>query len=192
MKSDNDPVVPVAAPHRSPKPNARRLLLRGSFAAPTVLTLSSGSALANTSSLRCFTNLPTYVAGSQPLPNFFQVQRWVHNQVGLVDAHQITFIAKAQGFDAGIFTVDSTVAKETVWFRVSDASRYTVPDPVAPPTKDGSSSVALRFKLVSETPPSLQITGLSDGAGHMSNPNMPDKVLSSSCWSSFTPRRVQA
>jgi hypothetical protein len=181
MQSDNDPVVALTDLNRTPRPNARRMLLRGSFAAPTVLTLSSGSALAATSSLRCFNNMPVAIVDSQPPSNFFQVQRWSHNGLQLVDAHQITQVAGAQGFDAGVFSTNQ--AAETVWFKVSDATVYVATG--ASPTKDGTNSVALRFeRFGTDTPPKLRITGLSAGSQQSSGAGG-GKVLSGSCWTSF-------
>ena len=61
-------------------PNARRRLIRGAFAAPAIMTVCSGSALANSSSLRCVAN---QVSAALPVPlvsnvtdNWVRVQLW--------------------------------------------------------------------------------------------------------------------
>jgi hypothetical protein len=182
MKPGNDPVVPVTDPDRNPRPNARRMLLRGSFAAPTLLTLSSGSALAAASSLQCFNKLPSAITDPQPPANFFQVQRYSHDGNKLVDARQITDVASAQGFEAGVFQTNQPLG--TVWFDVTNISMPYVVSGAAP-TADASNSVALRFNNVgTDEAPILRITGLSSGLSQSSGQEN-GKVLSSSCWSSF-------
>jgi hypothetical protein len=178
MKSDNDPVVALTDPNRTPRPNARRMLLRGSFAAPTVLTLSSGSALANTSSLRCFNNMPEGISGVPE--NFYRVQRYTHTPTGggdvttLVKAAEITSVG-ATKFNTSEFTNDKD------WIRVSDGAKFTET------TGDfaiGTGFVALRFEnRGSTTAPVLYVTGLANSDIITSGTG---KILSHSCWSSFT------
>lgn len=191
MQADKDPVVPVAAPDRSTLPSARRRLLRGTFAAPTVLALSSGSALANTSSLRCFNNMPNEINDFKPAGNFFQVDRYSHNGIALVDAEAIREIAKNQKFDAGVFAALSASTGGSDWFAVSTLTRYSITsnDPVQVPTKDMKRSVALRFLRVGDSiPPVLSIVGLSDNGAKFGE--LGGKVLSGSCWTSFAPPRA--
>lgn len=180
MQADNDPVIPVIAPVRSEQLNARRRLLRGTFAAPTVLTLSSGSALANTSALRCFNNMPSDFSGSASgIPgNFFQVKRHslvVDNATKyLVNAKAIRDIESLQGFATSTFTSGKT------WIDVNTGADFiagaTVPSP------DGQ-FVALRFEMVSGGPkPTARVIGLANATSTTLGPG---KVLSASCWSSF-------
>ena len=181
MQADNDPVVPVTAPSQSEPLNARRRLLRGTFAAPTVLTLSSGSALANTSALRCFNNMPSdFSTSTGGIPgNFFQVNRHsltVNSTTKLlVNAGDIRTIESAQMF------VPSTFASGKTWIDVGTGASFDVGS--ATPLKDGK-FVALRFEMVTGgAKPTARVIGLANdtlpatGAG---------KVLSGSCWSSFS------
>jgi hypothetical protein len=185
MQADNDTVVPVTAPSQSESLNARRRLLRGTFAAPTVLTLSSGSALANTSALRCFNNMPSDFSGSTGgVPgNFFQVHRYSLT-VGssttsttklLVNAADIQTIERNQGF------ATSALASGKTWIDLSTGLEF-VPGSNEVPTKDGQ-VVALRFEMVTGgTKPSARVVGFANATSAATGPG---KVLSASCWSSF-------
>jgi hypothetical protein len=176
MQADKDPVVPVAAPDRSPAPNARRRLLRGTFAAPTVLALSSGSALANTSSLRCFDNMREGI--NEAPSNFFGVQRYQHTAA----SGDVTYLVKAaeitnEGMDK-FNTSGFTAGKD--WIRVSDGANFTE---TTGTFAMGSGRVALRFEnRGTQAAPVLHVTGLSNSAAAVSGTG---KVLSTSCWSSF-------
>lgn len=186
MQADNDPVVPVTAPSQSEPLNARRRLLRGTFAAPTVLTLSSGSALANTSALRCFNNMPSDFSGSTGgVPgNFFQVHRYSLT-VGssttsttklLVNAGDIRTIETNQGF-----APSSLASGSKVWIDISTELEFVAGNNQVP-TKDGQ-VVALRFEMVTGgTKPSARVVGFANATSATTGPA---KVLSASCWSSF-------
>lgn len=69
---------PSNAAVRPPPANARRRLLRGGFAAPAVLTLCSGSALAASSSLRC---VATQAATPATAPVSSSTDSWVRVQL---------------------------------------------------------------------------------------------------------------
>ena len=62
---------------------ARRRLLRGAIAAPTLMTVCTGSALANASSLRCLSNAqkiplpPGVPVGSPATDGYVRVQLWM-------------------------------------------------------------------------------------------------------------------
>lgn len=178
MKSDNDPVVALTDPNRTPRPNARRMLLRGSFAAPTVLTLSSGSALANTSSLRCFNSMPSGI--DAPPHNYLRVKRYklaVDNVVHhLVNADEIKVEAIAKGFDAR----DFTEGKGT-WINAKDGLKF---ETAATPTENVQKPwVALRFETHEANGlVTLRVTGLSRSAQNVTGTGV---VVTTSCWSSF-------
>ena len=60
-------------------PNARRRLIRGAFAAPAIMTVCTGSALANSSSLRCVANqvnAPAAPGVSSATDSWVRVQLW--------------------------------------------------------------------------------------------------------------------
>ena len=60
-------------------PNARRRLIRGAFAAPAIMTVCSGSALANSSSLRCVANqvnAPAAPGVTSATDSWVRVQLW--------------------------------------------------------------------------------------------------------------------
>jgi hypothetical protein len=178
MQSDNDPVVALTDPNRTPRPNARRMLLRGSFAVPTVLTLSSGSALANTSSLRCFNSMPTGI--DAPPHNYFRVKRYKHDVAGvvhpLVNAEEIILEARAKGFDARDFTYG-----KGMWINARDGLKFTTS--VKPTENANNPWVALRFESHEANGSlTLRVTGLSRSAQNVTGTG---RVLTSSCWSSF-------
>jgi hypothetical protein len=180
MQASNDPDVPLTKPDQAPQLNARRRLLRGTFAAPTLLTLSSGSALAQSSSLRCFRNMPAGL--DNPPANFFTVPRYTHLASGgtttkVVKAADINSVGTVNGFNASTYTSGKT------WIKVSDGASFTPSSGSF--AADTGKTVALRFQnFGTETAPNLRITGLAKSAASTSGP-IEGKVLSSSCWSSF-------
>lgn len=156
------------------QPNARRRLLRGSFAAPSVLALSSGSALAASSSLRCFNNAPGGV--NNPPANYFGVQRYTSGGVKVVMGADITSLGILKGF-----TTNAYVGVKT-WIKVIDGSSFAPP---SAPTADAGFSVALRLTNVgTDAAPVFSVTGLSLDANMVSGSG---KVMTGSCWSSFRP-----
>jgi len=156
------------------QPNARRRLLRGSFAAPSVLALSSGSALAASSSLRCFNNAPNGV--NDPPANYFGVQRYTSSDVKVVEAVDITNLGTLKGFTTNVYVGSK------IWIKVIDGSGFI---PTEKPKKDKGLSVALRLTNVgTDAAPVFSVSGLSLTATGVSGSG---KVMTGSCWSSFRP-----
>jgi hypothetical protein len=165
------------------KPNeARRRLVRGSFAAPAVLALSSGSALAASSSLRCFDNSPNGVDAPDS-KNVFKVQRWTvtvgTTTTKLVKGADITTEGVLRGFST------STYVGSKVWIDVATGLQFVVTTPA--PTIESSplKQVALRLVNVgTPTAPSFSVNGLARSSSSTSGAG---KVMWGSCWSSFKP-----
>ncbi len=160
------------------KTSARRRLLRGALAVPAVMTLSSGSALAESSALKCASKLPDGVAVG-PLDNFFRVQRYALT-VGtetryLVNRGDINFVATAQGFSAG------TYGTGDLWILVANGTGQDSWVGTNTPSPETGTFVALRFTNVGT---SFTVTGLSEDSTPSSGTG---KVMSGSCWSSFKP-----
>lgn len=166
------------------KGEARRRLLRGTFAAPAVMTLSSGSALAASSALVCASKLPETVTDSDIPGNYFQVQRYTATKAGsppetrlLVKGGDINTVASNQGFAAGSYG-------SFTWINVSDGSDATAwVGTEITPTAESGKAVALRFENTgTESAPVFTVSGLSDAA----QPGVgTGKVMSASCWNSF-------
>jgi hypothetical protein len=156
---------------------ARRRLLRGSFGVPTVLALSSGSALANTSAMRCYVNGPTYVPNPVPA-NYFRVPLYRANV-------QSTETFLVLGADIRAFNSTrldaATYANRGERIRVSDGT--AIQQSSNPQRVDGA-FVVLRLDYV--TPPGgvsfWQVTGL---ALDQTIANGPGRVMTASCWTSF-------
>jgi hypothetical protein len=171
--------------------SARRRLLRGALSVPTVMTLSSGSALAASSALVCATKLPPGVAvGAKD--NFYRVQIYTAtNSTGsdpktrsLVNGVEVTSATPAGASAA--FYVDgrtwinlATGLDETAWVRSIESA--------VTPTELPGQFVALRFtnrNAETTAAPDFVVSGLSETADPRSGTG---KVMSMSCWSSFTP-----
>jgi len=156
------------------QPNARRRLLRGSFAAPSVLALSSGSALAASSSLRCFNNAPGGV-NDAPM-NYFRVQRYTSSGVKVVMGADITSLGILRGFTTNAYVGNMT------WIKVIDGASFTPSDT---PATDTGFFIALRLTNIgTEAAPVFSVSGLSLAADMVSGSG---KVMTGSCWTSFRP-----
>jgi hypothetical protein len=85
--------------------SARRRLIRGTFAAPAVVALHSGSAFANVSSLRCVNfqvDHPVYPPfQTTPSDTYIRVQLWsVRKSSGSTPENQIRWFIKGSDVDA--------------------------------------------------------------------------------------------
>jgi hypothetical protein len=159
--------------------SARRRMLRGTFAVPTVLTLSSGSALAATSSLRCFDNSPKGV--DAPPQNYFRVQRYKYFKGGittyLVKVLDITNLSTVNGFSATEY-----VSGKGDWIKVADGSAFPVGSGGQGPDAE-TVYVALRFENYgTDALPAFKVTGLATSSLDTSGFG---KVLTHSCWASI-------
>jgi hypothetical protein len=153
---------------------ARRRLLRGSFAVPTVVALSSGSALAQSSSLNCFGKLPQGV--ESPPENVFRVQRFTYVVGGvptqLVKASDISNLADAQGFDARRYVYGKTY--------INVATGLDFPIAGGAFTTD-TNFVSLRFTIVGTGAAALdfKVSGLANSASALTGIG---NVMTGSCW----------
>lgn len=176
MIDDNDRTM-SSRPGPAPQ-QARRRLLRGSFAAPTVLAISSGSALAASSALRCFNNAPAGV--DAPPENFFRVQRYSIKESGttikVVKASDIMSLAILWGFDGAWYTSGKTLIDIRYGNDVKENGTLAA---------DSGAFVSLRFDNVgTDTLPSFRVTGLAESSTVYSGSGSA-KVMTGSCWSSF-------
>jgi len=79
----NTPETDTPSTPAPAKPNARRKLIRGVFAVPALAAVHSGSALANSSSLRCLTNSPTGYAPAVAYPNSTETIKYVRTPLAV-------------------------------------------------------------------------------------------------------------
>jgi hypothetical protein len=174
MKSDPETGHPLNHEKVGLQVTARRRLLRGTFAAPSVLALSSGSALAASSSLRCFNNAPAGV--NNPPANYFTVQRYISTGQKVVKASDITNLGILKGFSTSAYVGTKT------WIKVTDGSEFT---PSGEPALNPGVLVALRLSNVgTDAAPVFSVTGLALDATVVSGAG---NVMTTSCWSSFRP-----
>ena len=187
MNANRNELESTAGESLHQRASARRRLLRGTFAVPTVLTLSSGSALAATSSLRCFANAP--LAVDSPPSNYFRVQRFIgklgtETTMAVVKGSEISGLAATNGFLAGAFAATTTAE---IWFRVSDGFKVNPSgnDASSGPKTDGT-YVALRLDRTGGTDaaPVFTVTGLAGSSVAYFGP-VTARVMTHSCWASI-------
>lgn len=162
--------------------SARRRLLRGSFAVPAVLTLGSGSALANASTIRCFNNAPS--ADDPDSRSMLGVQRYslTSGQTTTIFVKR-TELAAVQGFANSAFL---SLSSNAPWILL-DGTGYTptgndqIPQPVPGKT------VGLRFTYNpgAGAGQKFSLAGLTTGASSGGS----GKVMYQSCWTSVSPIR---
>ena len=161
---------------------ARRRLVRGAFAAPAVLQLYSGGALANASSVRCIANqvkYPEFPAATTAPDVWVRVRLWT---VG-VDANLSAWIKGADviALVNGISSYSYLANTQWQCFAAGNGSGYTVGQLLSTvPTKSGStctqngSYVAVR---VDSTGKIIGVVGLGGSGG--------SAVRLATCWASF-------
>lgn len=84
------------SPDSAGKGFARRRLLRGTFAAPAVMTLYSGGALAVASNRRCIANqvnTPVYPVAATSADTFVRVRLWTLTEVSTITTVDSTWVA---------------------------------------------------------------------------------------------------
>jgi hypothetical protein len=141
------------------------------------MTLSSGSALAASSSLNCFKKLPEGV--DSPPVNFFRVQRYTYingtTTTRLVLASDINNLA-VQGFDASLYIAGKT------WIDVATGLDFPIQPSTTPqPAQDTGVFVSLRFTVdePGNLPSDFKVTGLAKSASELSGEG---NVMTGSCW----------
>lgn len=173
--------------------SARRRLIGGVFAAPAVLALHSGSALAASSNLRCVNNqnlspASPYVSDTADL--WVRVQLYALWEAGpgttVVDWYLAGSSVEAMRFGASkavnAFLSSGNwkkVSFPSTGFATVSAETWTAPPaPVSPQTfGPGPKWVALRFNPSSGN--RVEIIGVVDGSAT-------GTAVTGSCWSSFT------
>lgn len=167
--------------------SARRRLLRGTFAVPTVMTLQSGSALAATSTLRCFGNMPL---GAAPAPltspdNVWRIRRYTTKIPGgsEIKVFSGSEIKKIESAMAGKLLPSKFAVDK--WYLVSNVLSGQTETSVGTgsgvaPQKDG---VLLALRVVSsgdDVVPKFTIVGVAlDGY-----PGGDARIMTGSCWGS--------
>ena len=165
------------------KLSARRRLLHGSFAAPAALTLFSGSAFANTSSVRCIANqvsdpvLPVATTGPDV---WVRVQLWTLGSGGNLS----TWVRGSEVVALANGNTDYSAFSSSEWrcFSAASGSGFTVNQSVnpGPPTKGSATPVhngtyvAVR---VDSTGKIIGVVGLNGTSG--------SAVRQATCWASF-------
>lgn len=157
----------------------RRRLLRGSFSAPAVLSLSSGSAFAN--SVNCLAKAPRSIDAPPETP--FSVQRYSvtvgSTPYKVVKAADISSKATISGYGSASFVAGKT------WIDVATSGNLDVGS--AAPTSEPGVFVALRFEnMGTEQAPLYAVTGLGQSETIYSGSGQA-RVMSESCWNSIKP-----
>lgn len=173
--------VEARTPESTPVVTARRRLLRGSFAAPTVLTLCSGSALAASSALRCFSNAPAGVAASTVPDNIWRVARYRTRVNGVTfQVFSGSDIRRLEGANAPRLALGRFESGK--WYRAETGAETAVGSGSAnAPARDGV-LLALRLGVVDPTALKPQFVVLGVAAGN--SPAGPGKIMTTSCWTS--------
>jgi hypothetical protein len=162
---------------------ARRRLLRGSLGVPAVLTLSSGSALAASSPIRCFNNAPTNASDSYN--TYFEVPQYPLTQslalLGyVVAANDLLGIAAASGGTIEVpFVADAWIGVDS-FEPVTVSTDQTIGEA-------SSVSVALRFTLKPgslEAHPVFTLSGFIPKGSTGSGSGV-GRIITTSCWTSF-------
>jgi len=166
----------VQSPQERPNQQqaARRKLVRGVFAAPALMTVCSGSALASQSSIRC---LARHVSdNTNVMPKVGSLDNWT--RVQLHKAADGKFYVSGTHV-ASVFTTSNSVYPAVgTWLQINGAAGATVglPTTVMPPGSTLSypspKYVVVRF----DTAGNVTGVGLNGGTG--SN-------VGASCWNSF-------
>ncbi len=165
--------------------SARRRLVRGTFVAPAVLALHSGSALAVASNLRCLANettQPSPIVSSNTADSFIRVELYCKsNQTKwYLDGSSVYDFASRSGRGS----VNTTfLSSRSVWREVTFGSGGTVQLGATLDSKPGGVGlgrkyIALRFApgATASSPP--QIVGVVDGTTQVGS------AVSFNCWMS--------
>jgi hypothetical protein len=179
VKTEEGPARVPGTDTLKARTQARRRLLRGSFAAPAVLSLSSGSVFAY--SVNCLAKAPQSV--DVPTSGPFSVERYsvkINNTwYKVVKAADISSKATIHGYQAANFVSGKT------WINVATGSDLTMPTGIRP-NKDSYRFVALRFKNIgSDLQPVYGVTGLGQSTSVTSGEG---NIMYESCWNSIKPR----
>ena len=174
MKQDKHDMQPTVS--------ARRRLIRGAFGAPALMALTSGSAIAASSTLRCFNNSATGV-DTPETSNLFKVQRYtvVISSVTtkLVKAVDIASLGTVNGFSTSPYVTGKT------WINVATGADFPVGTAVPLAETSPLKMVALRFTNVgSATVPAFSVSGLANTSTSGSGSG---QVMWASCWTSVKP-----
>ena len=167
--------------------SARRRLLKGAFAAPAVLALHSGSALANTSSAQCVINQidnPISPALTNSTDNYVRVRLWtLRKNAGFAE---IRYFVRGSDLTALGTNVVNEYLPPGSWRQFSPAAPATQFAPISV-TPVWSSSiqgilaqdgpyVAVRFEADSMNAYVVGVVG----------PDTRGSAVTGSCWGSFT------
>lgn len=152
---------------------ARRKLVRGAFAAPALLTVYSGSALATGSAKRCLvnqTNSPTMLPVSNSLDNFLRVQ--------LQQTGSTTISYWVRGSDLQIYkkASNSVYITSAEWQPFNISTNTAGAKQASAPASPSASTkyAAIRFDAYGN------VVGVGIGGTGQS-------ALSGTCWHSFAP-----
>lgn len=161
------------------KQSARRRLLRGGALVPVVTTLTSGSAFAASSTLRCFRNAPTGIAVTTVPDNIWRVRRY-ETRLGFVTLRVFagSDIKSVESANGGQLIASRFAA--TKWYRADNGQETLVGSGAGAPKADGG---LLALRLVSNDDPlapRFQIVGVATGP----YPVGPGQIMSMSCWGS--------
>lgn len=174
MTIQNDPDSRVTS--------ARRRLLRGSLSVPTVLTLSSGAALANSSTIRCFNNATGLVdpgaIAVRGLPRYMKV----------INSTTTYYYVKRADLDA-LAAVDQFSTNTSFISNTNSAAYIRVHDGLGVAgtgvSLETGKFVGLRFNYLPTNPQGQRfaVTGLyiGSGSGQFSGGG---NVMYASCWTS--------
>lgn len=173
MTIQNDPDSRVTS--------ARRRLLRGSLSVPTVLTLSSGAALANGSTIRCFNNATGLVdPGAISVRGLQRYKKVISGTTYYyVKRAELDSRAAADGFSTNTSFV--TTSNSAAYIKVHNGQGH---DGTGVEVDTGK-FVGMRFNYISTNPTGQRfaITGLfvGSGTGQYSGSG---NVMYASCWTS--------
>lgn len=164
--------------------SARRRLLKGTFAVPTVMTLRSGSALAASSMLNSFSKQPTGAATAATPDNILRVKRYKTKVSGseltVFSGDEIVAYQNNVLYQSGFLTSRFVALK---WYRVDTGSETGVGGGSNAPTASGNYMDLVALRMISNNDPAtpkFTIVGVAD------NPSESGlgQVMTTSCWTS--------
>ena len=170
----------MTSPDKAPTPAqaARRQLVRGAFAAPALLTVYSGSALANASAKRCLvnqTNIPRMEPVSTAADNFVRIQ--LHQTGTSTNPTYWVSGATINNLKRNSTTV---FIESTKWQKFDIGTNKLLDSPVTLSTAPTLSSNPQRWAAVRfNASGSVRGVGIASATG--------ESALANTCWNSVGP-----
>jgi hypothetical protein len=173
--------------------SARRRLIKGGLAAPAVVALHSGSALANTSNGRCLDNQLASAKYPKPGPadSWVRVQSWWMRKEQGTDNKPRYFISGAdiESLRAGSSKIANSFLPSGSWVEFDLTSQSVIGQVIDPRTTVAKQDIVRQdgpFVAVRVSP----YTGGAEIIGVV-GPNQAGTAVAGTCWSSFTGMKIR-